>query len=145
MPKQSLKIKFFTQPKYTRKIFEIMSGFLDVMIPNKTAYREFMVALGEAMDNAIMHGNQLASTKYIELECEIEDNKITCHIQDEGNGFNCQKYMSDPLVNFTPEALMKKVTQFGTPGSMGIAMMRKCMNDVFYNEAGTRLTMVKHF
>jgi hypothetical protein len=40
---------------------------------------------------------------------------------------------------------MKKVTQFGTPGSMGIAMMRKCMNEVSFNDAGNRLILVKHF
>lgn len=145
MAKQLLKVKFFTQPRYTRRVFEMLSKYLETMISNKTAYREIMVALGEAMDNAIMHGNQLVAERYIELECEIEDNRFACYVQDEGKGFNYKKYMADSLVNFTPEALMKKVTQFGTPGSMGIAMMRKCMNEVTFNDAGNRLILVKHF
>ncbi len=144
MSVQSLKIKFFTQPKYTRKIFEIVSGFLELIIENKQAYREFMVALGEAVDNAIMHGNQLVATKYIEIDCEIAPDRVTCNVQDEGKGFNCEKFLKDPLTNFTPEALMKKVSQFGTPGSMGIAMMRKCLNEVKYNERGNCLTLVKY-
>jgi len=140
---QSLKIKFLTQPKYTRKIFDMMGLLLDAFLTNKTAYREFMVALGEAIDNAIMHGNQLDGQKYLEVECEIHHDKIVCHVQDEGKGFKYEKFMKDALDNFVPEALMKKVAKYGTPGSMGIAMMRKCLNEVCYNEQGNRLTMVK--
>ncbi|MFH1228666.1 MAG: ATP-binding protein [Planctomycetota bacterium] len=143
MSTQYLKIKFLTQPKYTRKIFDIVGGLLDAFLTNKAAYREFMVALGEAIDNAIMHGNHLNSEKYIDVECEISPEKIVCHIADEGPGFKYDKYMKDELRNFAPEALMKKVAKYGTPGSMGIAMMRKCLNEVFYNEQGTRLTLVK--
>ncbi|MBI4713248.1 MAG: ATP-binding protein [Planctomycetes bacterium] len=141
---QELRIRFSTRPRFTRKIYDIITGLLDVMINNKAAQREFVIGLSEAIDNAIIHGNRLNQTKYIELHCVITPTRITCNISDEGDGFDFSKFLGIPLQEFSPQALMGKVSQYGSPGSMGIALMRKCINEINYTSPGNTVTLIKY-
>jgi anti-sigma regulatory factor (Ser/Thr protein kinase) len=166
-------MRFQTAPKFSRYIYKMMTEFLQTVLLNESrpglpaadgtpapvkpktpaetgrrqAHSQFMIALGEAVDNAVMHGNKMDADKYIDVECEVAPDRITCHIQDEGDGFNPKRFMDAPLQDFEHPALMKKVAKYGTPGSMGIAMMRKCLSEIKFGtnaNGGTRLTMVKN-
>ena len=53
------------------------------------------MAVREALNNAILHGNQMDEQKKIFLKFEIKEDRLLVHIQDEGPGSqdccNCQE------------------------------------------------------
>lgn len=139
---QILTLKFSTLPQYTRKIFDIIDELLDIAIINQEKRKEFIIALGEALDNAINHGNKLDKNKCLDVECLVCSDKITCRIRDEGNGFDHKALMEQPVSEFNPQALIKKAA-LGKLGGLGIALIRKCSDELSYNELGNEISISK--
>ncbi len=83
----------------------------------------------EAVNNAILHGNQLDPAKTVQIDMEWrQDGKVLRFvIADEGPGFR-REGVKDPL---KPENLMK-------PSGRGIFCIDKCMDrvDIGYNSNG---------
>ena len=50
---------------------------------------DISIAVTEAVNNAIKHGNKEDSSKSIEIVFEIETEKIKIRIRDEGEGVSC--------------------------------------------------------
>lgn len=101
-------------------------GFLG---PDQFAIR---LALEEALANAIKHGNQCDPDKRIKVICDVDTSKIAITVSDEGPGF-------------TPEALPDPTAQenLEKPFGRGVMLMKAYMNEVTYNDAGNRVTMVR--
>lgn len=140
---QELTVKFATQPEYTRKIFDIIEELLDIVVLDKERRSEFIIGLGEALDNAITHGNKLNKEKSVYIECAVDKDKICCAVTDEGNGFKHEDYLAIPMEEFQPQMLIKKAAR-GKIGGLGIGLMRKCMDEVYFNESGNKITLVKY-
>jgi serine/threonine-protein kinase RsbW len=140
---QELKIKFSTQASFTRKIFDIIEKLLDIVVMNKEKRREFIIALGEALDNAIVHGNKMSKDKFVEVECTVSPSQITCLVKDEGDGFDYRLITSRPLDEFKPQNLIKQAVK-GKVGGLGIALMRKCTDEVRYSNKGNQVSLTKY-
>jgi len=54
------------------------------------------IAVTEAVNNAILHGNKQDKNKKVHINFEFEKTKLVVSIKDEGKGFNPDK-VSDPL------------------------------------------------
>ena len=78
-----------------------------------------LMALREALANAIKHGNQQDTSKHVHLEMDIVGDTLAISIRDEGAGFEPEE-VADPLA---PENRLK------TSGR-GIFYMRTFMDDV---------------
>jgi serine/threonine-protein kinase RsbW len=89
------------------------------------------LAMDEALVNAIVHGNDHAEHKEIEVTAEITPQKISISVADEGNGFN-QNNLSDPR----EEPYLHK-----THGR-GVFLIRQFTSDVFFNDKGNKITFV---
>ena len=50
-------------------------------------YGSVLIAMTEAVTNAIIHGNKSDSTKQVEITHSIVDNKLVFTVKDEGHGF----------------------------------------------------------
>src|SRR5580765_3965531 len=72
-------------------------------------YGNIMIAVTEAVNNAIKHGNKDNSSKNVTLSLSLEDGLIKFMVQDEGDGFNYH-HLPDPT---PPENISK-------PGGRGI-------------------------
>ncbi len=87
------------------------------------------LAFREAVNNAILHGNQLDPAKHVQVDMEYDEAKRSLRftIADEGPGFN-RDALKNPL---KPENLMK-------PSGRGIYCIRKTMDKVEfgYNSSG---------
>ena len=81
----------------------------------------------EAVNNAILHGNQLDPAKTVQVDMEWDGAKLRFIIADEGHGFRSEN-LKDPL---KPENLLK-------PSGRGIYCIQKCMEKVEfgYNSGG---------
>jgi len=86
---------------------------------------KLMVAVTEAANNAIIHGNKMDPEKVATITCEVTPASITFIITDQGRGFDPEKVRS-PLEQ---ENLLKA-------SGRGIFLMRTLMDKVDYRIDG---------
>jgi serine/threonine-protein kinase RsbW len=97
---------------------------------------DLMVAVMEALNNAIDHGNGEDASKNVHMKIEIQPSSITVWVQDEGGGFD-PGATPDPR---KPENLMNE-------SGRGMLMMRAFMDEVDFlpSQTGTQVKMIKYF
>ncbi len=88
-------------------------------------YGNIMIAVTEAVNNAIRHGNKSNSSKNVSLTLSLAEGLIKFKIEDEGNGFDYDS-LPDPTA---PENIEK-------PGGRGIFLMKHLADEVAFNERG---------
>ena len=92
---------------------------------NDDIYGNIMIAITEAVNNAIKHGNKSDSTKNVSISLTLEEQQIKFMIQDEGIGFDFEN-LPDPT---SPENIEK-------PGGRGIFLMKHLSDEVEFREGG---------
>lgn len=92
---------------------------------NDDIYGNIMIAVTEAVNNAIRHGNKGDSSKNVSLGLTLEEGLIKFRIEDEGKGFDFHN-LPDPTA---PENLEK-------PGGRGIFLMKHLADEVDFLEQG---------
>jgi serine/threonine-protein kinase RsbW len=93
---------------------------------------EVMLALDEAIVNAIKHGNKGDARKSVHMIAEFNAEGVRFSITDEGAGFD-REQVPDPT---DPCHLLE------TSGR-GLLLIRHIMDEVHHNEAGNRVEMFK--
>lgn len=88
-------------------------------------YGNIMIAVTEAVNNAIKHGNSGNKFKNVYLSLFLEDSLIKFIVEDEGTGFNYES-LPDPTA---PENLEK-------PGGRGIFLMKHLSDEVEFKDNG---------
>lgn len=88
-------------------------------------YGNIMIAVTEAVNNAIKHGNGGDSTKNVSLTLSFEEGLIKFKVEDEGTGFD-HTTLPDPT---SPENLEK-------PGGRGIFLMKHLSDEVEFDDNG---------
>jgi serine/threonine-protein kinase RsbW len=88
-------------------------------------YGNIMIAVTEAVNNAIKHGNLSDKGKNVFLALSLNDSTIKFTVKDEGNGFDYDK-LPDPT---SPENLEK-------PGGRGIFLMKHLSDEVAFKDEG---------
>lgn len=96
---------------------------------------DISIAVTEAVNNAIKHGNKEDSTKSIKIVFEVETDRIKIRIKDEGKGFQLEE-VKDPRKN---ENLLKD-------DGRGILIMKALMDEVkvLSGSDGNVLQLVKN-
>ncbi|RUT78832.1 ATP-binding protein [Ancylomarina longa] len=97
-------------------------------------YGKISVAIIEAVNNAILHGNQLDVSKQVKIEFNVDKEAIRFLIEDEGKGFDF-KNIPDPTL---PENLEK------THGR-GIFLMNHLADQIEFGENGSLVEMEFRF
>lgn len=92
---------------------------------NDDIYGNIMIAVTEAVNNAIKHGNSGNKAKNVYLSLYLEDSLIKFVIKDEGSGFNYES-LPDPTA---PENIEK-------PGGRGIFLMKHLSDEVEFKDNG---------
>lgn len=88
-------------------------------------YGNIMIAVTEAVNNAIKHGNQNNPKLNVALSLLLEKDLIKFRVEDEGMGFDYH-HLPDPTA---PENLEK-------PGGRGIFLMKHLSDEVEFQENG---------
>ena len=89
-------------------------------------YGNIMIAVTEAVNNAIKHGNSGNKSKNVYLSLSLDESLIKFTIKDEGTGFNYES-LPDPTA---PENLEK-------PGGRGIILMKHLSDEVEFKDNGS--------
>lgn len=91
------------------------------------------LALREALNNAVIHGNRMDAHKLVQVHCRCElAAGISLTIKDQGNGFD-PTAVADAL---TPEGLKRE-------HGRGIHLMKSAMDEVSFKRGGTEVHMWK--
>ena len=88
-------------------------------------YGNVLIAMTEAVNNAIVHGNKLDPEKSVTVSCAIDGKSLVFRISDEGPGFDYEN-LPDPTA---PENIEK-------PHGRGVFLMRHLADDCAFEDAG---------
>jgi serine/threonine-protein kinase RsbW len=91
------------------------------------------LALAEALNNAVVHGNRMDRQKLVQILCRCELGKGICVVvKDQGQGF-------DPNAVPDPTA----VENIGADHGRGIWVMKSVMDELSFERGGTEVHMRK--
>lgn len=93
-------------------------------------YGNIELAVAEAVNNAIIHGNRFDPNKSVLLAYTMTDNAIRFEVEDEGRGFDYNN-LPDPLL---PENLEKLEGR-------GVYLIKRLANRVSFEKNGSRVIM----
>lgn len=113
-----------TESKSISKVEQLVDDICKNLNVHKDYYGNILIALTEAVNNAIQHGNKKDPSKQIKLSYEAKNEKLGFTIEDEGEGFDFEN-LPDPT---DPEFIDK-------PNGRGVFLMKHLADEVnFYNE-----------
>jgi len=93
------------------------------------------LALREALNNAVVHGNHLDPRKVVQVRCRCDMGKcVSIVVKDEGEGF-------DPETIPDPSSVENLEAEHGR----GILVMRSQMDEVTFESGDTEVHMLKKF
>ncbi|MBL8001985.1 MAG: ATP-binding protein [Flavobacteriales bacterium] len=97
---------------------------------HESHYGNILIALTEAVNNAIHHGNRLDPSKQVTLGYEVKGEKIVFVVSDQGPGFDFNS-LPDPT---DPENIEK-------PHGRGVFLMRALADSVEFSDNGATVAM----
>jgi serine/threonine-protein kinase RsbW len=97
-------------------------------------YGKLLLAVVEGVNNAIVHGNKMVSEKKVTISYEVESNRISFTIRDEGQGFD-HTLLPDPT---TPENIER------THGR-GVFLMKHLTDELAFSDKGNEVKLTFKF
>lgn len=125
------------------KRIKIESSLINLRIVEKTVdevtneigitennYGKVLVSTLEAVNNAIMHGNNLNPGKFVQIEISYKNKELKIKVKDEGPGFRPEE-IPDPTIPENIEAV----------NGRGVFLMSKLADKIKYNKKGNAVTI----
>jgi serine/threonine-protein kinase RsbW len=97
---------------------------------NKDNYGKILVSTMEAVNNAIVHGNNSEKSKKVEINISCRKNLLEISIADEGEGFKAEQ-IPDPT----------KAENIENTSGRGVFLMSRLADKLKFNERGNKVTM----
>ena len=92
---------------------------------NEDFYGNMLIAVTEAVNNAIVHGNKMNEKKSIEVVFEPTETEFMFQVMDQGSGFDYTN-IPDPT---SPENIEK-------PNGRGIFLMKNLADNITFHDNG---------
>ncbi len=118
----------------TRREIPKVEAFVDEL--NQTLqleepqYNTLMLALSEAVTNAVVHGNKEDATKTVTLQAWKEKGDLHISVKDQGDGFD-PGLLPNPL---NDQNLLKE-------GGRGVFLMKQYADNVEYRDGGSTVVL----
>ncbi|MCH7534921.1 MAG: ATP-binding protein [Bacteroidetes bacterium] len=122
---ETKKLRFTSKLENITLVEKLIDDVCDLHAINRDYYGNILVALTEAVNNAISHGNMLNPEKHVTLLFESKKDNIRFLVSDEGEGFDFN-HLPDPT---SPENLEK-------PYGRGIFLMKHLSDEVEFTDNG---------
>ena len=119
------KISLASETKSLLVLEEWINKLCDLYQISVEQYGNVLIAITEAVNNAIIHGNKNIANKKTDIEYNIDGQTITFTVFDEGTGFDFND-LPDPT---SPENLEK-------PQGRGIFLMNHLADEVNFIDNG---------
>lgn len=93
-------------------------------------FANMLISLTEAVNNAIIHGNQCDDKKFVHVYLEHNNDRISFRVCDEGKGFNPEN-LPDPTAE---ENLCKE-------GGRGVFLIKQLCDQVDFDNNGSTVKL----
>jgi serine/threonine-protein kinase RsbW len=123
--KQLHTMQISSQPESINLVEKLIDEIKQEHNIHEECYGNMLVAVTEAVNNAIQHGNKYDPDKMVSINYEIDADQILFAISDEGNGFDYMN-LPDPT---DPENLEK-------PTGRGVFLMKHLADQIIFAENG---------
>lgn len=127
---ETLKIQFPSVMENIRLVESFIDNAKEKFHIKDDVYGNVMVAVTEAVNNAIVHGNKNNIQKNVTLSFKIDKDKLSCIVEDEGEGFDFEN-LPDPTA---PENILKI-------GGRGVFLIKNLSDEVSFFVHGTKIEM----
>jgi serine/threonine-protein kinase RsbW len=97
---------------------------------HESHYGDILIAITEAVNNAIHHGNRLDPAKSVSLGYQVKGDRIIFVVSDEGAGFD-YNHLPDPT---DPQNIER-------PHGRGVFLMRALADNVEFENNGATVVM----
>ncbi|MBL7884720.1 MAG: ATP-binding protein [Bacteroidia bacterium] len=127
---ENQKIRITSKAENIILVEKMIEDVCDVFNISEDYYGNILVALTEAVNNAIYHGNQANPNKSIDIYFKSHPNHVSFIVKDEGAGFGYDS-LPDPT---SPENIEK-------PNGRGVFLMRNLADKVTFEDNGSKVIL----
>lgn len=121
----SKELEIYSKSENISLVEQLVDEVCEQNSVNEDYYGNILIAITEAVNNAIIHGNNNNPDKKIKIQVESVDPSLKFQISDEGPGFDFDN-LPDPT---DPENIDK-------PNGRGVFLMRHLADEVEFFEKG---------
>ena len=125
------RIKIKSQVKSLRIVENAIEEVTNKIGITQDNYGKILVSTLEAVNNAILHGNQSLAEKTVDIEISFKNNELKIKVTDEGIGF-IPEMVPDPTVPENIESL----------NGRGVFLMSRLADEIKYSKKGNTVTMI---
>jgi serine/threonine-protein kinase RsbW len=123
-------LQIVSQPESINIVEKLIEDLREEHNIHEDCFGNILVAVTEAVNNGIQHGNQYDPNKKVNITYEVEGDSLMFSVQDEGPGFDYYN-LPDPTA---PENLEK-------PTGRGIFLMKHLADQVIFSDNGKTVEM----
>lgn len=124
------KLEIGSDVKYMLEVEGLIDEVCSSYELNEDHYGNILIAVTEAVNNAIVHGNLNDEDKKVTIEANKQDKEVVFIISDEGKGFDYTN-LPDPTA---PENIEK-------PDGRGIFLMKNLSDEVSFDLNGSKVSI----
>lgn len=124
------KLEIGSDLKYMLEVEGLIDEVCSSYELNEDHYGNILIAVTEAVNNAIVHGNLNDEDKKVTIEANKQDKEVVFIISDEGKGFDYTN-LPDPTA---PENIEK-------PDGRGIFLMKNLSDEVSFDLNGSKVSI----
>ncbi len=128
----ALELKLKSTPCQVQCIEKFVSSMRQRANFTQEVYDNILISLTEAVNNAIIHGNQNDENKIVSVNCVEEQQEVVITITDQGSGFNPHQ-VPDPTLPHNLECC----------GGRGVFIMKQLSDQINFLDSGRTVQM--HF
>jgi len=122
------KLEIFSDISNISEVEKLIDTVCEDLKLSEDNYGNILIAVTEAVNNAIIHGNKNNSSKKVKIIVDKITKEVVFSVFDEGGGFDFN-VLPDPTA---PENLEK-------PNGRGIFLMKSLADKVEFFENGTKV------
>lgn len=127
---ENQKIRIASRAENIILVERMIEDVCDLFNINEDYYGNILVAITEAVNNAIYHGNQANPKKNIDIFFKSFPDHVSFIVKDEGQGFNYDN-LPDPT---NPENIEN-------PNGRGVFLMRNLADKVSFEDNGSKVIL----
>lgn len=128
IPTKHQTLKISSNAQSLRLVERLVADICEVYNVNEDVYGNMLVAVTEAVNNAILHGNKNDPEKFVKIGFEADDKHMVFSIADEGQGFDYYN-LPDP----TDPNNIDKVS------GRGVYLMKSLSDSLHFEDKGSKV------
>jgi serine/threonine-protein kinase RsbW len=125
LKKAAQTIEISSRPESINIIEKLIDDMRSEHDIHEDAFGNILVAVTEAVNNAIQHGNKYDPNKKVKVTYEMEEETMSFIISDQGSGFDYYN-LPDPTA---PENIEK-------PTGRGVLLMKHLADQIIFSDNG---------